>query len=121
MSQIQSQISAAINAGHWLAGQAATYTPLGGSGVSVNVVIERAEILTGDGSLVVLAAEDRWLLIRCSEYAAEPAAGDQIAVNGETYLVSLIEGKYVWEWADKFNLRRRVYGKRISASVPASD
>jgi len=99
-------------------GVPAVYTPVGGAPVSLTTVIEHGVILADDG-VTVLAAEDRRFLIRVDQYSAEPASGDQIVVNGETYVVSLDGGKYVWEWADRFNLRRRVYGKRISASVPA--
>lgn len=88
-------------------------TPAGGSPVSIPAVKEKTQIETDQG-VVWLAHDDLFLLIRISDYAAEPAGGDQFVVDGSTFQVSPINGKYYWEWADTFHLRRRVYMKRTS-------
>jgi hypothetical protein len=91
-----------------------TYTPKGGSPVSFPVVVDQSALNVTETGAVWTAHDDLALLIRLTDYAAEPGLGDQVVMNGATYIASPTDDKYFWEWADKFQLRRRVFLKRIS-------
>lgn len=95
-------------------GVTVTYTPANGSPVSIPVIIDRTELNMTDQGSVWLAHDDLQVLVRLTDYEADPGLGDKLVMNGSTYIISPKEGKYFWEWADPYQLRRRVYLKRIS-------
>lgn len=81
-----SEIAArAVDAGFGTFGQAATYTPSGGSAVNVTVIMK-----TPEGNLAGFHTgawrPGRVADVRASEVAA-PAEGDVLEVGGETFIV----------------------------------
>lgn len=93
-----------------------TYSPGGQVPVNVSVpaLIEQTRIEV-DGQQVWTAHDDLTLLIRVSDYAAEPNSTDRVTLNGSTYAIALVDGRYLWEWADVYQLRRRLRLKRITS------
>lgn len=117
MSQIAAQISNAISQTTSQLGQSITYTPVGGgSPSSFSSVVEQVDSVESEShSLMTVVAERRNFLIQVSDYAAVPAAGDVITYDGDSYTLMIPEEKRdVWEWNDKFNLRRRVFTNRTA-------
>jgi len=92
-----------------------TYTPPGLSPVSFPAIVDQTALNVTDQGAVWIAHDDLELLIRMTDYSPEPVLGGQVALNGSSYQVTPKDGKYFWEWADKFQLRRRWYLKRMSA------
>lgn len=66
-------------------GEAATYTPGGGSAVSIRAIRAAPEVLTGFASASVKASVDAFLL-RVADVAA-PAAGDALSIGAEVWTV----------------------------------
>ena len=96
-------------------GVTVTYAPGGANPVNIPAIIEQTRFEIADREPVWAAHDDLTLLIRVSDYAAEPASADRVTLNGSTYQVAVIEGRYLWEWADVHQLRRRVRMKRITS------
>jgi hypothetical protein len=63
----------------------ATYTPAGGEPVPVRVIARRPDAIVGFGETRI-HAETASFEVRASE-VANPRPGDQLALNGETFLV----------------------------------
>ena len=63
----------------------ATYTPAGGEPVSVRVMARRPDTIVGFGDTRI-HAETATFEVRASEVAS-PRPGDQLAVDGETFVI----------------------------------
>ena len=75
----------AVNATFVAFGIGALYTPAGGEPVSVRVIARRPDTIVGFGETRV-HAETATFEIRTSEIA-NPRPGDQLTVDGETFMV----------------------------------
>ena len=76
---------------------AAVFTPSGGSGVPVTLLMARPQVSAGLGGLGI-SAPQRIALVRKSEIAA-PARGDALAVGAETLIVkevTLDDSGLIW-------------------------
>jgi hypothetical protein len=63
----------------------ATYTPAGGNPIPVRVIARRPDTIVGFGETRI-HAETTTFEVRASE-AASPRPGDQLTVDGETFVV----------------------------------
>jgi hypothetical protein len=66
-------------------GTDATYTPAGGAPVSVRVIARRPDTIVGFGETRI-HAETATFEVRVNEVAS-PRPGDQLAVDGETFVI----------------------------------
>lgn len=77
--------------------EAAVFTPAGGGGVAITVLMARPQLSAGLGGLGI-SAPQRIALVRKSDVAA-PARGDALAVGAETLIVkdiTLDDSGLIW-------------------------
>ena len=123
MSDVASQFAAGVSQAMDALGVPATYTCCGtGASLAVNVALAKPDYQVAEASGMMLSAEAWELLIAADATAAEPVVGDSVVVSAggidTTYTVLLPDGsRYCWMWADRFQVRRRMYVK-ITGRTP---
>lgn len=85
-----SVVSAACVAAFEQLGEAATYTPAGGSGVSLLAFVAVADPTRDFGS-VSGKAPGHVILLRQGDVPTLPAAGDTVVIGSDTYTIRTVE------------------------------
>jgi hypothetical protein len=98
--------------------------------LAITIILSAPSSMVTEGG-VILTAEAWEVRLRASDLAFddtvyEPAVGDTVAVTSggvtTTYEVLMPPGqKDCWSWADRFQVRRIVYVKRIATPAPPEE
>ena len=76
---------------------------------------ELENVETPGGNVVRLDSTERDYLFLASDLSiGEPATGDRIIDNGETFELLPVQGNPIWRWSDESRTIRRVHVKQVS-------